>query len=85
MMTMGQHLTSCGLVWKVIHVNHLLPHLLKLSSFSASSRHIVLGVDVCIPLYMPVYLILLKDHAGEGGTELTQLIAIKPKRIATFI
>lgn len=84
-MTMGQDLTSCGLVWKVIHIILLLPHLLKPSSFSASPQHLVLGFDVCISLYMHVYINLLKDPPGEGVSELTQLIAIKPKRIATFV
>lgn len=84
MMTMGQDLT-CGLVWKVIHVILLLPHLLQPSSFPASSQHLVLGFDVCISLYMHVHINLLEDPLGEGVTELTQLIAIKPKRISTFI
>lgn len=85
MMATGQDLTSRGLVWKVIHVILLLPHLLQPSSFSASTQHLVLGFDVCIPLYMHVSINLLKDPLGEGVTELTQLMAIKPKRIATFI
>lgn len=85
MMTMGHDLTSCGLAWKVIHAILLFPHLLKPSSFAASSQHLVLGFDVCISLYMHVGINLLKGHFGEGVSGLTLLIAIKSKRIATFI